>query len=57
MGFVFLKPFSLLTRTHMIHRNLLTLGAFVFISEEGSLISSNHILGLAKNFYCAAGVV
>jgi hypothetical protein len=57
MGFVFLKPFSLVTHTHMIHRNLLTLGAFVFISKEGSLISSNHILGLAKISYCEVGVV
>ncbi len=59
MGFGFFwKPFSLLTHTytHMIHRrNLLTLGAFVFISEEGSLISSNHILGLAKISYCESG--
>jgi len=45
------------THTHKIHRNLLTLGAFVFISEEGLLISSNHILGLAKISYFEVGVV
>jgi hypothetical protein len=45
------------THTHMIHRNLLTLGAFVFISEDSSLISSNHILGLSKISYYEAGVV